>query len=156
MHQNQTLELDWKIEKLDRLSPKEVHDMLKVRVDVFVVEQKCAYPEIDGKDSDCWHVLGQDSSGLTVAVARIAPSGVIYREASIGRVALAKSARGVGHGIRVMEEAIIFCESNLKTPSIKIAAQLYLKKFYSDFGFEQISDTYLWDGIDHIDMRLKF
>lgn len=63
MPEAQKLNLTWKIEKLDQLSPKEVHDMLKIRVDVFVVEQECAYPELDGKDPDCWHVLGQDENG---------------------------------------------------------------------------------------------
>lgn len=146
--------LNYKIEKLDSLSPREVHDMLKVRVDVFVVEQECAYPEIDGSDPDCWHVLGKDSAAGILSVARIAPAGVVYSEASIGRVAVAKKARGHQYGIQIMEEAISFCKNRLKSPSIKIAAQLYLQNFYNSLGFEQISETYLWDGIEHIDMRL--
>lgn len=156
MPEAQKLNLTWKIEKLDQLSPKEVHDMLKIRVDVFVVEQECAYPELDGKDPDCWHVLGQDENGNTLAVARIAPAGVIYEEVSIGRVALDKAARGTGNGKTVMNEAIAFCRKALKAETIKIAAQLYLKKFYSELGFNQISETYPWDGIPHIDMRLQF
>ncbi len=148
--------LSWKIEKFERLSPKEIHDMFKIRVDIFVVEQACAYDELDGKDPDCWHVLGQDTNGNTVAVARIAPAGIIYEEISIGRVAVAKSARGTGCGKEIMTEAIEFCRKVLKANTIKIAAQLYLKKFYTELGFDQISKKYLWDGIDHIDMRLSF
>lgn len=129
--------------------------MLKVRVDVFVVEQECAYPEIDGKDTLCVHILGKDSSGKTLATARIAPAGLIYSEVSIGRVAVDKSLRGTGVGKIVMEHAMAFCKTELRAKTIKIAGQLYLKKFYSDFGFEQISEVYLWDGIEHIDMRFS-
>ena len=136
-----------------RLTPLELHDLLKVRVDVFVVEQECAYPEIDGKDTVCVHVLGKNDNGTTLATARIAPAGVIYSEVSIGRVAVDKSLRGTGIGKAVMEYAMKYCETTLNASTIKIAAQLYLKKFYSDFGFTQISDIYLWDGIEHIDMR---
>lgn len=127
--------------------------MLKVRVDVFVVEQECAYPEIDGKDPLCVHVLGKDSAGTTVATARIAPAGLIYSEVSIGRVAIDQSLRGTGVGKIVMQHAMTFCKKELNASTIKIAAQLYLKKFYADFGFTQISEVYLWDGIEHIDMR---
>lgn len=156
MPESQKLSFNWKIEKLERLSPKEVHDLIKIRVDVFVVEQECAYPELDGKDPDCWHVLGQDKNGNTLAVARIAPAGLIYPEVSIGRVALDKSARGTGNGKKIMTESIHFCRKALKAETIKIAAQLYLNKFYSDLGFIQVSDIYPWDGIPHIDMRLQF
>ena len=145
--------MTWEIKSFGELSAAELHDLLKVRVDVFVVEQECAYPEIDGKDSLCVHVLGKDSSGKTLATARIAPAGLIYSEVSIGRVAVDKSLRRLGVGKIVMENALSFCKTELRAKTIKIAGQLYLKKFYSDFGFVQISEVYLWDGIEHIDMR---
>jgi len=99
--------------------------------------------------------LGKDSSGITVATARIVPAGVIYSEVSIGRVAVEKSLREKGIGKIVMEHALTYSKTTLNASTIKIAAQLYLKKFYSDFGFVQISDVYLWDGIEHIDMRFS-
>lgn len=145
--------MSWELKSFGELSAAELHDLLKVRVDVFVVEQECAYPEIDGKDSLCVHVLGKDSSGKTLATARIAPAGLIYSEVSIGRVAIDQSLRGTGVGKIVMEKALAFCKTELRAKTIKIAAQLYLKKFYAGFGFTQISEVYLWDGIEHIDMR---
>lgn len=145
--------LKWEIKKFHDLSPLELHDLLKVRVDVFVVEQECAYEEIDGKDPACWHLIGKDSEGTVQATTRIAPQAVIYPELSIGRVAVSLPFRGLKLGKKMMELSIDFAEQELNVDSIKIAAQLYLKKFYSDLGFEQISDVYPWDGIDHIDMR---
>ncbi len=153
MGEIQKLELTWEIKSFDELSAKELHDLLKVRVDVFVVEQACAYPEIDGMDPLCYHVLGKDSDGTTLATARVAPHKTIYPEVSIGRVAVDESLRGKGFGKIVMKKAMIFCTEKLKAATIKIAGQLYLEKFYSDLGFSRISDIYLWDGIEHIDMR---
>lgn len=134
------------------LSLNELHDLLKLRTDIFVVEQDCAYPEIDGNDPKCFHTLGTDSGGVLRAVARIVPAGVIGKELSIGRVVVEASARGRGSGRQLMEEAISFCESKWGTATIKVAAQLYLKKFYEDLGFVPVGDVYPWDGIDHIDM----
>lgn len=149
----QKSELTWELKSFGELSALEVHDLLKVRVDVFVVEQECAYEEIDGMDPVCWHVLGKNAEGRVVATSRVAPAGSIYPEASIGRIAVDKSERGKGLGKVVTQKAMDFCITELKVATIKIAAQLYLKKFYSDLGFVKISDVYLWDGIEHIDMR---
>ena len=148
--------ISWSIKSFEELSKLELHDILQLRVDVFVVEQTCPYPEIDGKDPMCFHVLGRDEGNQLKATARIAPPGTIYNELSIGRVATHKSIRGKGIGMALMHESIDYCRKNLNTPTIKIAAQSYLEKFYSDLGFKRISDVYVWDDIDHIDMRLTF
>jgi len=134
----------------------ELHDLLKLRVDIFVVEQDCPYPEIDGKDPVCFHVLGKDSKKELVATARIAPPEIIYPETSIGRVVTRKDLRGHGLGVELMNQSIQYCKNELKAPSVKIAAQKYLEKFYSDLGFKTISDVYIWDGIEHVDMRMTF
>lgn len=134
------------------LSLNELHDLLKLRTDIFVVEQDCAYPEIDGNDPHCFHTLGKDGSGVIRAVARIVPAGVIGKELSIGRVTVDEEARGDGLGRRLMEEAMKFCAGKWGGEPIKVAAQLYLKKFYSELGFTPVSEVYPWDGIDHIDM----
>lgn len=149
----QKSELTWEVKSFNNLSVLELHDLLKVRVDVFVVEQECPYEEIDGMDTVCWHLLGKNNDGKTLATARIAPADSIYPEVSIGRVAIDKSLRRKGLGKVVMQKAIDYCEDELNAPTIKIAAQLYLKNFYSNLGFVQISEVYLWDGIEHIDMR---
>lgn len=153
MRMVQTPETSWEIKSFGELSATELHGMLRLRVDVFVVEQACAYHEIDGKDPLCMHVLGKNESGEVIATARIAPAGVIYPEVSIGRVSIRESFRGFGFGKVIMKHSIAYCNDKLNAVSIKIAGQLHLKKFYSDLGFEQISEVYLWDGIEHIDMR---
>jgi ElaA protein len=120
-----------------------------------VVEQDCPYSEIDGKDPECLHVLGTTAGGQLIATARIAPAGVIYEEWSIGRVVVKEEYRQFKLGKELMERSIDYCREKTNAKTIKIAAQLYLKKFYSSLGFEQICEVYPWDGIDHIDMRLS-
>ena len=131
----------------------ELHEVLKIRVDVFVVEQQCAYPEIDGLDPRCLHAVATDMRGRVIGTARIAPAGVIYSEWSIGRVAVSEGHRGKGLGRNIMEATIDYCMT-LPAGSIKIAAQTYLEKFYTGLGFNVIGEPYLWDGIAHVDMRL--
>jgi ElaA protein len=148
--------LTWQVIPFGRLSPLQLHDLLKVRVDVFVVEQQCAYEEIDGKDPGCFHVLGMNSEGRVVATARIAPPGVLYTEASIGRVAMLKAFRGFGYGYDIMNQALTFSRSEFHESDVKIAAQYYLEKFYQQLGFVTISDQFPWDGIPHVYMLLTF
>jgi ElaA protein len=156
MEGSEKLNPSWTIKRFEALSLLELHDLLRLRTDIFVVEQNCAYPEIDGKDPYCFHCIGKTEEDLLIATARIAPAGLIYPEWSIGRVVVNDSYRKSGVGHQLMETCIAFCKSTAKAPSVKIAAQLYLEKFYSDLGFKRISDVYPWDGIDHIDMRLSF
>lgn len=146
----------WETKAFDELTLMELHDLLKIRLDIFVVEQNCPYSEIDGMDPQCIHVIGETAIGEMIATARIAPAGTIYSEWSIGRVVVKKAFRQFKFGKELMEFSIDYCQKETKAETIKIAAQLYLKKFYSSLGFEQISDVYPWDGIDHIDMRLTF
>jgi ElaA protein len=146
--------VNWSVKSFEELAKMELHDLLQLRVDIFIVEQDCPYPEIDGKDPLCFHVLGKTEADKIVAVARIAPAGVIYQETSIGRVVTDKGLRGQGIGSELMKKSIEYCRENLEGNTIKIAAQKYLEKFYSDLGFKTISEVYMWDGIEHIDMRL--
>lgn len=145
-------DITWQIKPFNQLTVHDLHDILKARVDIFVVEQNCAYPEIDGKDPACFHVIARHRNNALIGTARIAPAGVIYDEPSIGRVVVAKPFRHLGLGKILMQVSIDFSVNALKTNKIKIAAQLYLKNFYEDFGFVQISAIYPWDGISHIDM----
>jgi len=148
--------INWSVKSFDELTRMELHDLLQLRVDIFIVEQDCPYPEIDGKDPLCLHVLGKTEDDKIVAVARIAPAGVIYKETSIGRVVTKEELRGQGIGSELMEQSIQYCKENLEGNTVKIAAQKYLENFYSDLGFKTISDVYLWDGIEHVDMRLNY
>ncbi|HEM6145777.1 TPA: GNAT family N-acetyltransferase [Streptococcus suis] len=143
--------MQWEIKAFDQLSLQELYGILTLRVDVFVVEQACPYPEVDGKDPNCLHLLGTDEGEL-VAYLRILPAGLSYDEVSIGRVVIKSSHRGKGLGRPMMEQAIHFITNEWKERQIKIGAQAHLEKFYSSLGFEPVSEVYLEDGIPHLDM----
>jgi len=106
---------------------------------------------MDNMDQECFHLMGYMENDL-VAYARIVPPGAVYKEASIGRVVTASSVRRKGAGKLLMQEAIGKCNELFDNTNIKIGAQLYLKNFYGSFGFIQVSDVYLEDGIEHIYM----
>ncbi len=135
------------------LSPHELYDILRLRSEVFVVEQNCVFLDADDKDQYCDHVMVRTDQ--LVATARLVPPGVIYPEMSVGRIVSHLSARGSGAGKAVVRESIRILESKFGKQPIRIGAQYYLRKFYESFGFEQCSDIYDEDGIDHIHMLRK-
>ncbi|HFU3843078.1 TPA: GNAT family N-acetyltransferase [Streptococcus suis] len=143
--------MQWEMKAFDQLSLQELYAILTLRVDVFVVEQACPYPEVDGKDPNCLHLLGTDEGEL-VAYLRILPAGLSYDEVSIGRVVVKSSHRGKGLGRPMMEQAIDFITTVWEESQIKIGAQAHLEKFYSSLGFEPVSEVYLEDNIPHLDM----
>ena len=138
------------IRPLKLLDSLELYKLFKLRVDVFVVEQKCPYQEIDNKDIDAIHIYLKDDDNIA-AYLRVLPPGLSYKEASIGRVLVSKEYRGKGYGRQLMQEGIKYCNSHYSV-SIKISAQAYLEDFYKGLGFEKISEMYLEDNIPHIDM----
>ncbi|MES2374391.1 MAG: GNAT family N-acetyltransferase [Bacteroidota bacterium] len=135
----------------DQLTPHELYAIMRLRSEVFVVEQDCVYLDADNKDLSCHHLLFWDESTL-VAYARLLPKGLSYEQMSIGRVVSSPAYRGTGAGKLLIDEAIKVCKELFGEGPIRIGAQLYLKEFYSSFGFEQTSDVYLEDGIEHIEM----
>jgi ElaA protein len=143
--------IEWVLKKFDQLTPHELYAALQLRNQVFVVEQNCVFQDADDKDQASFHLLGYKKNNL-VAYTRLVPPGVIYPEASIGRVVTSPAARGTGLGKELMQQSLSSAYHLFGTVPIKIGAQLYLKKFYVSFGFYQISDTYLEDGIEHIYM----
>lgn len=143
--------MEWQIKEFNQLSLQELYTILTLRTDVFVVEQACPYPEVDGKDPDCLHLLGMDGEDL-VAYLRILPAGLSYEEVSIGRVVIKPSHRGRGLGRPMLEAAIHHITTDWKEEKIKIGAQAYLEPFYQSLGFEPVSEVYLEDGIPHLDM----
>ena len=146
-----TREIVWQCPDFDHLDTRTLYDLLALRTAVFVVEQNCPYQELDGKDAQAWHLMGHQA-GQLVATARILPPGASYDSPSIGRVVTDPSARGQGLGVRLMEEALERCRGLFPDRAIEIGAQAHLVDFYSRFGFKPNSDTYLEDGIPHIDM----
>lgn len=136
--------------RLDELSAVELYELLKLRVDVFVVEQACAYPELDGNDADCLHLRLTDGSAL-IACARLWRPTPDHLP-RIGRVAVSPTHRGKRLGEALMREAISACEKVYPGEAIEISAQSHLQRFYGSFGFTPISEEYLEDGIPHVDM----
>jgi ElaA protein len=133
------------------LTAPELYDMLRLRSEVFVVEQQCVFLDMDDKDQLCHHILFYQDSTL-VATARLVPPGVSYPEMSIGRIVTSPLVRGTGVGKVLVTMAIGECYRLFGSGPIKIGAQLYAKGFYETFGFEQTSEVYDEDGIDHIKM----
>jgi ElaA protein len=146
--------MKWTYHNFKELSGREVYEMLKLRVEVFVVEQNCAYPEIDGYDYDAIHAFCIADQEL-VAYARLLPAGVKYEEPSIGRVIVRKNQRGTGIAHSRMEGSIAYIHQQWKSDKIRLQAQTHLARFYGFHGFETTSKPYNDDGIPHVDMILK-
>lgn len=145
------MHIHWNLKKFEELRPHELYDALQLRSEVFVVEQNCVFLDPDGKDQCSWHLLGYADNRL-VAYTRLVPPGAVYAQVSIGRVVTSPSFRKFGAGKELMHQSIEAVYKIFGKQPIKIGAQLYLKDFYQSFGFEQKSDVYLEDGIEHIYM----
>lgn len=135
----------------DALTPKELYAILRLRSEIFVVEQKCIFLDMDNVDQGCQHLMLFVNKEL-MAYSRLVPAGLTYTEPSIGRVVSSHSARGKGFGKQLLKLSIENCIRLYGNRSIKIGAQLYLKAFYESFGFVSQDDLYDEDGIDHIHM----
>lgn len=144
-------EVVWKDAPFDELSPADVHDLLRLRQDVFVVEQSCVFHEIDGRDPLATHLLGR-RGGRLAAYARVFAPGIVGAEASIGRVVTDPSARGTGLGHALMREALRVAQRIAPDTAVRLAAQHHLERFYAGYGFVAAGDTYVEDGIVHLDM----
>ena len=144
--------LTWRFVPFDKLTPREVHDLYQARVGVFVLEQKCAFQDVDGVDPQCWHLLGYRDGTGPIAYCRIVPPGVKFPEPSIGRVLTTAADRGTGAGRELMREAVARTGALWPGRDIRIGAQRYLERFYGDFGFVRSSEPYDEDGIVHIEM----
>jgi ElaA protein len=146
--------IQWQTLSFDQINNQLLYKMIKLRIDVFVVEQECAYPELDNKDiaEGVYHLAGF-IDGTLVAVSRLIPAGLSYTAPSIGRVAIANEWRDKKLGHELVAYAVKECERLWPNQSIEIGAQAHLKAFYGQHGFTPFSNTYLEDGIPHIDMR---
>ncbi len=139
------------IKPYNKLSIDELYGLLRLRSEVFVVEQDCVYQDIDKKDKKAIHILGIKNNDI-VAYARIFKPGDYFKEASIGRVVVSQKERGSGFGYDIMNASIKTIRDEFKETTIKVSAQTYLKKFYNNLGFIQVGEEYLEDGIPHIAM----
>ena len=143
--------MEFKIKSFDELSTLELHDLLQLRSEIFVVEQDCVYQDIDGKDLKALHVLGYQNETM-IAYARCFGPGDYFDQASIGRILVKDAYRGDGQGDELLINSIQAVYSHYNTKEIKLSAQTYLKQFYQKHGFEVVGQPYLEDGIPHIGM----
>jgi ElaA protein len=144
----------WTWAHFDKLSTRDVYELLALRSTVFVVEQHCVFLDPDDCDQDAWHLLGRSDDGTLVAYLRGLAPGVKYSEPSIGRVIVAESERGAGLGRVLMQEAIPRVRALWPAEDIVIGAQQRLEAFYRSLGFVTEGEIYDEDGIDHVCMCL--
>ncbi|TYP76919.1 GNAT family N-acetyltransferase [Aquimarina intermedia] len=144
-------EINFFVKKFNELSIDELYEILRLRTEIFVVEQDCVYQDLDNKDQKALHVIGV-KEGNIVAYTRLFDAGAYFDNASLGRVIVAADQRKFSYGHQLIEESLKAIKRFYATDTITISAQLYLKKFYEKHGFLQKGDTYLEDGIPHIKM----
>ncbi|MBU4538770.1 MAG: GNAT family N-acetyltransferase [Weeksellaceae bacterium] len=141
----------WKIKTFPELSTKELYQILKIRQEVFIVEQTCYYLDADGYDDKALHIWAE-REGEVLAYCRLFNPGIKYPEASIGRVLTNQKFRKMKLGKILLKIALTAIETRFRTKSVRISAQDYLLKFYSEFGFLDTGLKYLEDDIPHTEM----
>lgn len=147
------MKINWYIKKFNELSTAEFHDIIQLRLAVFVVEQDCVYQDLDGKDRTALHIIGKNEEDAIVATARILHEN--SKKVIIGRVVVEKKFRKYGLGKELMKQSISDIIRLYGNIQINIAAQKYLLNFYSSLGFVSSGKEYLEDGIPHVEMNLN-
>ncbi|MDR2207088.1 MAG: GNAT family N-acetyltransferase [Flavobacteriaceae bacterium] len=147
--------MNWKVKNFDELHVDELYEIIKARIDVFVVEQNEPYHDLDDDDQTAIHLWAEDEKGNVLAYCRIFDCGIKYDETCIGRVLTTQQARGKNIGRQLMKYALEIIENRFRTSAVRISAQDYLLKFYKEFGFEDTGKKYLEDHIPHTEMLRK-
>jgi ElaA protein len=154
-------EIRWQWTRFDDLEPRHLYALLRARGEVFIIEQRCAFLDTDGIDLNAWHLLGwtesevnsgDGASAVLAAYLRLIEPGRIYAEASIGRVLTAAPFRRVGLGRPLMKEGLRKAAELHPGHAVRIGAQIRLERFYQSLGFHTVSDMYIEDGIEHVQM----
>ena len=143
--------LSWTWQRFEQLGVDNLYDALALRCRVFILEQG-PYLDPDGIDRHAWHLLGRDASSVLQAYLRVVDPGVKYAEPSIGRVITAPESRGIGLGRVLFAEGVSRCAAAWPGQGVRISAQAHLDRFYGTYGFEPVGETYLEDGIPHLEM----
>lgn len=146
----QDIQITWRWRHFELFPAADWHQVLKLRAEIFVVEQNCPYCDPDHKDTQSFH-LEALHAGQLIGTARAVPPGISYDEASIGRVVVAASARGQQLGRELMQVAIAFCNAQWET-GIRISGQAYLQSFYESLGFTTVHGPHMEDDIPHFEM----
>lgn len=145
-------EIKWCCKSFADLDVLTFHNIIQLRIDVFVIEQRCAYRDLDNKDLKSHHVYGLNSKNEVIAHARLLPKGVSYEFLSIGRVVVHPDYRKFGIGHQLMNYCMAQMKAVFGDDIIKISAQAHLQKFYNEHNFITITEEYMEDGIPHVGM----
>ncbi len=144
----------WIWKSFSELTTAELYEIIRLRERVFAIEQKCVYLDCDNQDQKAMHLMGWQNGQLASYLRAFGP-GIKYAESAFGRVVTAPEFRGSGNGRKIVAEGISQIQREFGSPAIRISAQAYLERFYSDFGFVRVGEEYLEDDIPHIEMLLK-
>ena len=140
------------VKHFSELTTAELYAILRLREAVFIVEQECAFAEIDGKDLDAWHLWFAED-GEILAYARVLDRGVSFETPAVGRVVSVR--RRMGLGSKILAEGVRIAREKFGAEAVMLEAQVYARGLYEKLGFVQVSDEFLEDGIPHINMRLE-
>lgn len=140
------------VKHFSQLSAEELFEIYRLRVSVFIVEQRCPYQDVDDADRTAYHLWLRDENGIA-AYARLLPPGVTFPTAAIGRVIAVR--RRCGLGTRIVDAAVNAAREKLSADVITIEAQVYARSLYEKAGFVQTSEEFLEDGIPHVQMQLR-
>tara|TARA_B100000614_G_scaffold253895_1_gene268415 strand:+ start:813 stop:1280 length:468 start_codon:yes stop_codon:yes gene_type:complete len=148
---NNSRDFQWKCLGFRELNSHQLHQILKMRQQIFIIEQKCIYEDIDEFDKVSHHIQAINN-GKLLAYSRVLPAGSLYAEVSIGRVMVSKTHRNRGLGRKLMQKSHEWCESNYRHCPIRLNAQYYLESFYHSFHYQTVSKPYDDEGVLHIEM----
>ncbi|MDC1186443.1 GNAT family N-acetyltransferase [Crocinitomicaceae bacterium] len=143
------------IKHYNEITLNEFHDLIALRIQVFVIEQDCPYQELDGKDKMAYHLILRNVEGAIIGTTRILPKGISYSEIAIGRVVVAENFRYLKLGHLLMLKSIAFIEEKFGKQDIRLSAQTHLVNYYATHGFTSTGKEYLEDGIPHTEMLLN-
>ena len=143
------------VKKYSDLDLDDFHDIIALRIKIFVIEQDCPYQDLDGNDKLAFHLYFKDTENQIVAATRVLPQNIAYNEVSIGRVVVDENYRGTGLGHELMKQSMVFVERQFGVTDVRLSAQKHLENYYGKHGFTSTGKEYLEDGIPHVEMLFK-
>ena len=146
------MKFEHQVKSFQELSLEEFHDIIALRIQIFIIEQNCPYQEVDGKDKLAHHLFFKNEMDEIIAVTRILPQGISYPEVAIGRVVVHEDYRGTGLGNQLMADSMNFVKDEYGKVPVRLSAQKHLENYYGNHGFKSTGKEYLEDGIPHVEM----
>ena len=146
------MKFEHQVKSFQELSLEEFHDIIALRIQIFIIEQNCPYQEVDGKDKLAHHLFFKNEMDEIIAITRILPQGISYAEVAIGRVVVHEDYRGTGLGNQLMSDSMNFVRDKYGEVPVRLSAQKHLENYYGNHGFKSTGKEYLEDGIPHVEM----